>query len=238
MLFSWLGPGSLKAGHFRFDVQRFFLAGNDNSAMFCKDDTEARKQFLMLFDNLRSHTFVGQNKLLNEHRVYLMGESAELVADVTNLSLAAPLRLASYHVVLTPLKHVQTAPVSKRLSIIVDTVGDYKLTLTDETWPYPRDIVSNFTLQCQQDYNQVGSVCQPRSSKTDPKALIMGICVGVVLVLCVLLLLYFIRKNPKKASKIAASFMRTGNGLTVNLNPLLLQLVCSHTVMASKLFFQ
>ena len=42
---------------------------------------------------------------------------------------------------------------------------------------------------------------------------ILGAAIGVVLAVCVGLLLFLLRKHPKKFKKVFVSFMRTSNGL-------------------------
>ena len=38
---------------------------------------------------------------------------------------------------------------------------------------------------------------------------IQGVCIGVALALCVAILIYLVRKDPKRAKKILFSFIRT-----------------------------
>ena len=55
----------------------------------------------------------------------------------------------------------------------------------------------------------------PPQSKADLK-LIFGATVGAVLAICVVLLLFLLRRNPQEAMATFRSFMRTSSGLQLS----------------------
>ena len=63
---------------------------------------------------------------------------------------------------------------------------------------------------CLAGYEEKGNQCIPVPIETKAELqVIMAVSISTVLALCVMLLIFLVRKNPKKFRKIFVNFMRT-----------------------------
>ena len=101
-------------------------------------------------------------------------------------------------------------------SIPINAVGSYRVELLHSNMGPARTLCSLFErlhVDCnaEEGYFQDRSGCKLKSETR--LQVVMGVCIGAVLAICVGILAFLVRRNPKKAKTIALSFMRTHNGL-------------------------
>ena len=64
-----------------------------------------------------------------------------------------------YQLKLTPLKAVERAPIEpgQNVTFQLDEIGGYTVTLIEEAREASAEVFSNLSLQCQPDYEQIGT---------------------------------------------------------------------------------
>ena len=106
---------------------------------------------------------------------------------------------------------VDLVPIAGRIRVPFSTGGTFKTRLT-KTGDFTVLISNNksagcslpstLSIKCKQAMIQKGTRCHAKPDETNLNV-ILGVCMGVVLAGCTVLLLYFIQRNPAKAKKYA-----------------------------------
>ena len=87
-------------------------------------------------------------------------------------------------------------------TLTMKETGRFKLELMQST-SLLCTLITDLTVECASGLTASGTRCK----STDINLVIIGVAAGVVLVLCVLLLLVYIRRNPSKFKRIIGSFL-------------------------------
>ena len=133
---------------------------------FCIDiDVSARRaKFERTWRSLLDHSSFGHQgsvkaSILQQDKVYSMGESVDLTIDAVDVH-SSTLKLE-----LTPLSAIETQEIDPGNSSTFhfNILGDYTLTLKelDRSVAFEETLASNFSFRCRSDYKQVGNSCQP-----------------------------------------------------------------------------
>ena len=145
---------------------------------------------------------VGSEKLQGNPMVAEIGEISSLTLKLKSFVMN------SAKVEIRPVQAVVTNATfgdNHTLTVPLGTTGNFEMHLIagSSTCKIP----SRLDVTCKDGYRNHDSSCVQQT--TLKEKLVLAVSLGTVLALCVVILLYLVRKHPERAKKIFVSFVRT-----------------------------